>query len=194
VISTPNLVLELLGTLQELGIPFMVGGSFASSAWGQPRQTNDLDLAILLNREAIPALHEATRAEYMGSEAEMIEALESMEAFSSFQLLHYEETFKIDFFVLRADEYVLTSLQRAVPYELAPGQSFPFAAPEDVIITKLRWFEVGNRVSDRQWNDIIQVLEIQQGNLDETFLDRWSKHFGVFDLLIEARMQVVPPA
>ena len=128
----------------------------------------------------------------MGSESQMIEAVESSEEFPSFQLLHFEETFKIDFFVLQPSEYVTTSLSRAQGYELAPGKLFPFASPEDTVITKLRWFVLGNRISDRQWNDIVQVLEIQQGQLDDTYLDRWSGFFGVLDLLIEARLQIVP--
>jgi hypothetical protein len=194
VISTPSLVIELLECLQNLGIRFIVGGSLASSAWGQPRQTNNLDLAVLLNPTDIQNLHEATRHDYMGSESQMLDALESAEEFRSFQLLHFEETFKIDFFVLNPSEYVLESLSRAQRYELAPGRSFPFASPEDTVITKLRSFVLGNKVSDKQWNDIVQVLEIQQGQLDEAFLDKWARFFGVFDLLVEARSQVVPTA
>jgi hypothetical protein len=194
VISTPSLVIELLECLQNLGIRFVVGGSFASSAWGQPRQTNDLDLAVLLKPTDIQNLYEATRQDYMGSESQMSEALESTEEFRSFQLLHFEETFKIDFFVLNPSEYVSESLSRAQRYELAPGRSFPFASPEDTVITKLRWFVLGNKVSDKQWNDIVQVLEIQQGQLDEAYLDRWARFFGVVDLLVEARSQVVPTA
>jgi hypothetical protein len=193
VISTPNLVIELLERLERIGIQFIVGGSFASSAWGQPRQTYNLDLAVLLKHPDIQNLHELTRQDYAGSESQMCEALESTEKFRSFQLLHFEETFKIDFFVLNPSDYVYESLRRAKRYELAPGKSFPFASPEDMVITKLRWFVLGNRVSDKQWNDIVQVLEIQQGQLDEAFLDKWAAYFGVFELLVEARSQVVPP-
>ncbi len=193
-ISTPSLVLELLECLQNLGIQFVVGGSFASSAWGQPRQTYDLDVAVLLTHSDVQDFHEATKQNYMGSESQILEAIESTEEFRSFQLLHIEETFKIDFFVLNPSDYVSESLSRAKLYELAPGRSFPFASPEDTVITKLRWFVLGNKVSDKQWNDIVQVLEIQQGRLDEAFLDKWARHFSVFDLLVEARSQVVPMA
>lgn len=190
--STPNLIIELLDCLQELGIEFFVGGSFASSAWGQPRQTYDLDLAVVLNPSDVHKLHEATRRDYMGSESEMLEALGSTEPFRSFQLLHFEETFKIDFFILVPSEYVSECLRRARRYELASGKCYPFASPEDTVITKLRWFVLGNRISDKQWNDIVQVLEVQQNQLDERFLDKWAVFFGVYDLLVEARSQVVP--
>lgn len=49
--------IDLLDRLSELEIPFMIRGSFASSAWGQPRQTNDLDVATLLREEDVKHLH-----------------------------------------------------------------------------------------------------------------------------------------
>jgi len=191
VIITPTLVIELLEQVTKLHIPFMVGGSFPSSAWGQPRQTNDLDIALLMTAQDAARLHEVTRGSFMGSEAGMLEALESKEPFASFQLLHFEETFKIDFFVLAPDEYVVGALARARPYEIAPGKPFPFTSPEDIVLTKLRWFELGNRISDKQWNDIVQILEIQRGHLDYSYLDKWSQWFGVVDLLHDALSQVV---
>lgn len=62
---------------------------------------------------------------------------------------------------------------------------------EDIVLVKLRWFELGNRISDKQWNDIVQVLEVQHGNLDEAYLIKWARHFNVLDLLREAQLQVV---
>ncbi|AIE87307.1 hypothetical protein OP10G_3939 [Fimbriimonas ginsengisoli Gsoil 348] len=127
----------------------------------------------------------------MGSQEQMREALESREEFRSFQILHFEETFKIDLFVLEANEYVTELFKRARQYELAPNRLFPFTSPEDIVLTKLRWFVLGNRVSDKQWNDIVQVLELQEGQLDHVYLHRWAEFFGVYSLLAEARSQAV---
>ena len=74
--------------------------------------------------------------------------------------------------------------------ELFPGKEFPIASAEDIVITKLRWFVLGNRISDKQWNDIVQVLEVQQGNLDLEYLTRWANYFQVLDLLREAQSQI----
>ncbi len=106
-------------------------------------------------------------------------------------MIHMEQVFKVDFFVAKESEYVQAMFERARPYSITADFSAPFCAPEDTVIAKLRWYELGNRISDKQWNDIIQVLEVQRGELDEEYLDRWAVHFGVSDLLQEARSEVL---
>lgn len=32
--------------------------------------------------------------------------------------------------------------------------------PEELVISKLRWYELGNRVSKPQWRDLLGVMEI----------------------------------
>jgi hypothetical protein len=41
-----GLLRAIVGTLEAIGIPYMVVGSFASTAYGEPRSTRDLDLVI----------------------------------------------------------------------------------------------------------------------------------------------------
>jgi hypothetical protein len=43
------------------------------------------------------------------------------------------------------------------------------------------WYELGRRVSDRQFNDIVGVLEIQRGRLDEPFMRSWADRLGVLE-------------
>lgn len=45
---------------------------------------------------------------------------------------------------------------------------------------------MGGEVSDRQWNDILGVLKIQDTNLDMAYLQRWASSLGVADLLERA--------
>ena len=187
--SIPGLLQGLFFHFEQLDLEYLVGGSFASGAWGQPRQTNDLDVALLLREDQVRPFVAAFAPEYMVSEAEIRRTLAEHDEYRSFQLLHREELFKIDAFVPPANEYFLSELERARDVEILPGVTCRCAAPENVIIRKLRWFELGNRVSDRQWNDIVQVLEVQKGKLDESYLDRWATHFNVHDLLNEARSQ-----
>ncbi len=44
-----RVALQVIEILEDLGISYHVGGSFASSIHGVPRQTRDLDLAVDLN-------------------------------------------------------------------------------------------------------------------------------------------------
>ncbi len=49
-------VLEVVDVLEELEIPYHVGGSLASSVHGVPRQTNDLDLVVDMTQAAAAIL------------------------------------------------------------------------------------------------------------------------------------------
>lgn len=181
---------ELFGHLDQLAIPYLVGGSFASGSWGNPRQTNDLDIAIKIRHDQIDSLINAVQTNYMVSRSDVVDAISSSDTYRSFQLLHFREVFKIDVFVPIPSQYVDEEFARSRRIEFVPGVFANCASPECIVIQKLRWFDLGNRVSDRQWNDIVQVLEIQRGLLDEEFLDKWATHFGLIDLLQSARGQV----
>ena len=102
------------------------------------------------------------------------------------QALHFQEALKIDFFLVGDDPFGQSALRRAKLVELGPGACCRVQSPEDVLIFKLRWFEMGNRVSERQWNDVVQVLEVQAGHLDLDYLREWAERFHLLDLLEDA--------
>lgn len=59
-------------------------------------------------------------------------------------------------------------------------------SPEDVILSKLEWFQMGGRVSTRQWGDILGVLRVQQQHLDLAYLRHWANELHLTDLLTQA--------
>ena len=61
-------------------------------------------------------------------------------------------------------------------------------SPEDVLLQKLKRFELGGRDSDRQWNDIIGLLQQQSPNLDQQYLKTWSGELKV-KVLFETAVQ-----
>jgi hypothetical protein len=63
-------------------------------------------------------------------------------------------------------------------------------SPEDLLLLKLEWYRMGNEVSDQQWTDILGVLRVQAGQLDEAYLDHWAADLRVADLLARARQEV----
>lgn len=60
---------------------------------------------------------------------------------------------------------------------------------EDVILFKLQWFRLGEEVSTQQWNDVLGVLRVQAGHLDDAYLDHWARQTKVDDLLARARQE-----
>lgn len=187
--TVEEIVADVTGRLHRAGIPYAVGGSLASSIWGQMRNTNDADIAIRLAIADIPSLKAGFGDPYHVSEAEIREVLSTSGDFRTVQLLHMDEAFKIDLFLLSNGAYETSELERARAIEISPGTTVRFSAPENIILAKLRGYLLGNRVSDRQWNDIVHVLEVQRGKLDDAYLDEWAAHFAVDDLLKEAQSQ-----
>jgi len=58
-----------------------------------------------------------------------------------------------------------------------------------VILFKLRWYRLGNEASDQQWSDVLGVMKVQAGRLDDAYLDYWAAALNVRDLLDRARKE-----
>ncbi len=154
------------------------------------RQTNDADLVILIESSDVSKILNAFPDPYLIYEAELVAALASDNEFRPVQLLHLGEAFKIDLFLLKGDEYEISELGRSRKVEVMPGSFINFYCPENVVLAKLRWYVAGNQISDRQWNDIVQVLDVQAGAIDNSYMDIWAKYFNVHELLDIARSQL----
>lgn len=61
-----------------------------------------------------------------------------------------------------------------------------FTSPEDIILHKLIWYEMGGRVSERQWLDVLGVLKVQSTDLDAAYLRKWAAKLRVAALLAQA--------
>ena len=68
------------------------------------------------------------------------------------------------------------------------GTTVYVKSPEDTILRKLLWYRMGGEVSDRQWSDILGVLQVQGGRLDREYLAKWAAQLRVDDLLAQ-----IPP-
>ena len=183
------IVARLVRVFDDLGIPYLVGGSLASSLYGIPRTTQDVDLVAGVGLPQVDAFTQAISGEFY-TDAGMIR--EAVKRGASFNVIHLATMFKADVFVLRSDPWAREEMARArvTRVESPDGMvEIRFSSPEDTILHKLRWFRMGNEVSDRQWNDIVGVLKIQGDTLDKDYLDRWATSLGVADLMARARSQ-----
>lgn len=169
--------------LDELGIPYLVGGSVASITFGVPRFTHDLDLMVDLDEEDARALAARLEGEfYIDADA----AADAVRHRSTFRAIHIETFLRVDFSTIGdLPDVRREQLARGRVMPLATGTA-RFYSPEDIIVQKLRWYRMGGEVSESQWRDVIGVLRINH-DLDHAYLDRAADSFGVADLLALAR-------
>ncbi len=173
----------VVDALEALGVSHYVGGSLASSAHGVPRASIDADVVALLGPEHVAPLVSRLQDRYYLDEGRIRAAVEARR---SFNLIHLETMFKIDVFVSKRRPFDLEALRRARPQPLedsAEPRPFRVASPEDTVLAKLEWFRAGGETSERQWSDIVGVLNARRGEMDVAYLKRWADSLGVGDLL-----------
>ena len=182
--SEPEIVLEILDRVfATLNVPYVVGGSVASSVYGLPRTTQDIDVMADLKMEQAQELVEKLEKEFY---IDLNAVREAIRTKASFNAIHLSLMHKIDVFVAPATPWAQQELTRARRQSLShdpEAHVFPLSSPEDNILHKLEWYELGRRISDRQWSDILGVLRVQSGALDHAYLGQWAGKLGLATLL-----------
>lgn len=180
-----EVVLKVIRVLDELGIPYLIGGSFASALYGLPRSTNDADLVAEIKREHVADLFRALAPDFYVNEQSIRRSIDSGRHFN---VISSETQFKVDVFTPRPGGFTAQQIARRKKKEFGQGtepQVF-FASAEDTVLAKLDWYRRGNEVSDLQWRDVVNILKVQRDRLDLAYMRKWGEHLGVGDLLEEA--------
>ena len=180
-----QVVLEIARLLDNLGVPYLVGGSLASSLHGIPRATQDADLLANLRIEHVQPFAAAVSPSFYVDAERVRHAVQRR---SSFNLVHLKTAIKVDIFVLKPDPMSLQEMARRqiLPVPGEPGTVLQVATAEDTILQKLLWYQIGNRLSEGQWRDVLGVLKVQRTRLDLDYLKEWAPRIGVDDLLRQA--------
>ena len=182
------LALILARILEQLGVRYCIGGSVASSVYGEVRTTLDVDFVAELDPEHVDAFVAAVEPDFHVVDEAIRRAIHDR---SSFNLIHEETLVKADVFIPPDDPTHRQQLVRSrrVALRSEPGSEIELASPEDVVIHKLRWYEMSGQVSDRQWRDVLGVLKVQGASLDMAYLERAAATLGLSKLLARARSE-----
>jgi len=171
---------------EKLGILYFIGGSLASSAYGIPRATMDIDMISDLKSNQVKSFVEILNSKYAIDENMIMDAIKRR---SSFNIIHMDTMLKIDVFISKNGPYELETFKRRRQDTLSEENEsiqFYIVSPEDIILNKLMWFELGGGVSDRQWYDVLGVLKVQKQLLDISYLEQWASKLNIKHLLIKS--------
>jgi hypothetical protein len=186
--SIPEFLARLTRILDDARIPAMFCGSIASTYYGMPRTTQDVDLVVELRLEDIPRLLAALpEDEYYVSEQA---ARDAVLRGSQFNVIDFRTGWKADLIVRRARAFSVEELRRRRRVEI-PGAEVWMATAEDTVLSKLEWAVISN--SERQERDVVAILRVRGASLDWDYLQRWAQELGVEAELQRLRREASAP-
>lgn len=176
-------IARVAAVLEQLGVPWAIGGSLSSSLHGEPRSTNDIDFVAVLRTEHARAFVAALGDQFY-ADADVV--LDAIRRRASFNVIDDETVVKVDIFVPPPGPIGVGQLDRRRRIALAPDLDVWVLGPEDIVLQKLRWYEMGGSTSDRQWRDVVEVPRVQGQGLDLEYLGAAAAGAGLDGLLARA--------
>jgi hypothetical protein len=171
-----ELLRRLVDALDDAKIPFMIAGSFASTAHGLPRATQDLDIVIdPPGPDALDALLARFPPDdyYVDSDA----AHDALRRRAMFNVIDNATGWKLDLIVRKNRPFSREEFRRRQPLTLLDVPVF-VASPEDTVIAKLEWSHGGGG-SERQRRDVVGILETMADRIDTGYIEKWVLDLGV---------------
>lgn len=170
-----RIVVEVLERLQ---IPYLITGSVASMAYGEPRLTNDIDIVTEIRPQHINDLLAAFPApEYYLNEEIIREAIQIP---GQFNIIHPASGLKIDMIIRQNTPFDQSRFARRKRLRPAKDYEADFAAPEDVILKKMEFYKEGG--SEKHLRDITGILRISRDEVDRQYIARWAERLGVTEI------------
>jgi hypothetical protein len=143
-LAEPLLVVaRVAAALEEAGVLYLVGGSLASSTYGIPRATQDVDLVAGLRQEHVAPLVRALEAEFYIDAGMVRDAIRRR---ASFNVIHLATAYKADIFILHASPWAREEMgrRRLETLDSEDGALHLYlSSPEDTILHKLEWYRQG---------------------------------------------------
>ena len=179
-----DLLRHVIQVLEEQGVTYMLVGSMASIIYGEHRFTADVDIVVELNAEQADALCAAFPAGeyYVSPEA----AREAVRLRRQFNIIHPASGMKVDLILARSDPWGKSQVARRQRVKIMPDREGYIARPEDIIISKMRYYEMGGSV--KHLRDITGILNVSGKKVDRAYIERWAEELGlkeVWDMILQ---------
>jgi hypothetical protein len=173
----PDLFLAFLAPLSDGAIPYMVTGTVASIAYGEPRLTHGIDLVVALEGDRIAEFVALYPVEEFQCPADaVIRAEVSKESGGCFRVVHRATGFSADINVAGEDSLDRWGMEGRREVEVE-GCRVWLAPPEYVIVRKLQCYRDGGGAM--QARDIERMLAISGEAIDRTALEAKVAELGL---------------
>jgi hypothetical protein len=165
-----ELLKKITALLTKSKIPYMLTGAWSVIFYGRPRASHDIDIVVEMTAKDIPKLLDALKeiSDEFSFQSEDIKQAVAQK--SIFQLVYLPILMKIDFWLLKDDEFDETRFKRRKNYQVL-NQLMTIASAEDTILKKLLWYSESNL--EKHLIDAAFIYQIQV-KLDQKYLTRWA--------------------
>ncbi len=178
ILTQADVLRHTILALEGLQIPYLVCGSVASGSLGEPRMTLDIDIVVQLTPDDVDRLCSLfPEPDFYVSVAA---ARDAVRVRRQFNVIHPETGNKVDFMISGRDEWSLAQLERRRRVGLLPDLEGFTASPEDIIISKMRYYKEGG--SDKHLRDCAGVLAVQGELIERDYIVRWARHFDLMPI------------
>jgi hypothetical protein len=173
-----GLLERLVRILDQANVPFMIAGSFASTAHGLPRTTQDIDLVV--DPPSVAELDTVLRS--MGPDEYYVDSDAARDALtrrSMFNAIDLASGWKVDFIIRKNRPFSREEFSRRIAMSVLDVPVF-VASPEDTIVAKLEWSRQAGG-SERQRRDVVGILATSGATLDRAYVERWARDLDLLD-------------
>lgn len=175
-----NLLVDIGKIFEKLKLPYLIIGGMAVLVWGKPRFTADIDVVLEIEPSGVGGLVAALKGLNEAGYVDEDVVSEMVRSGGEFNFIDGVTGIKVDFWILKKDPFDSSRLKRRVAKDIS-GQKVYFTSPEDLILSKLKWYKESH--SARHLDDVESVLRLSGGELDVVYLKEWAGKLGVSEEL-----------
>jgi mannose-6-phosphate isomerase-like protein (cupin superfamily) len=177
-VNQADLLRRSIEQLDTHRVGYFVVGSMASTAYGEPRLTLDIDIVVDLLPGQVDSLCKAFPDPdfYVSLPAARAAVVRG----GQFNVIHPTSGNKIDFMIVRRDAWGQSQMARRRRKEILPGCEGYVASPEDVILGKLWYYREGQ--SEKHLRDVAAMLLVSGEQIETGYIDKWAATLGVTDI------------
>lgn len=165
---------RIVEVLNVSGVPFMIAGTFATTAHGAPTEAHDLDIVIDPTPATLNRLLESLPPTSYHVDANA--AREALAARGIFHVVDLATAWGIDFIVRKDRDFSREEIKRRVKMRLHGVDVFVVSA-EDTILAELEWSRDAGG-SETQRRNVRGILSAP-ATLDLAYVERWVGALGL---------------